>query len=82
MIKPGCAPTTKHCLLPFPLIFPNSEETAAGLRARCRFHCGACRGRQDGAGMRTQMWVAGDGGGREPPPAAGHPGGAFTGLSS
>lgn len=57
MIKPGCAPTTKHRLLPFPLIFPNVEETAAGLRACWRFHRGACR-----VGTRTgQGWGHGCG---------------------
>lgn len=83
MIKAGCAPTTKHCLLPFPWTVPNSEETVAGLGARGRFpRSGGCRGHQDRAGMRPQMWVVGDGGAREPSPAAKHPGGAFIGLSS
>lgn len=37
-----------------------------------KFHCGACRGHQDGAGMRTRMQVAGDGGDHEPSPTMGH----------
>lgn len=69
MIKPGCAPTTKCCFLPFLLIF-------CFRGAWHRFHC---RGQQDVAGMRTgDRWWWG-------PRAFSNHGtswGAFTGLSS
>lgn len=64
MIKPGCAPTTKCCFLPFLWIFSVSGEHDTGVTVV-----------PAGDTRMGQGWgpVAGDGGGHEPSPTMGHP---------